>query len=955
MLRIAPPSKSPKKVRDYYMHLLHEGMGDYYTAQEQGHGIWFGKLARRLGLPREVTEEAFTALCNNRHPVTGKQLTPRQQQERRIGWDVSFSAPKSLSVVHFLSGDGRLLEAVEQAALATLHEIEKETRMRERARGKNEHPVTGEMVAGIFRHLTSRPEHEEGKKTDREAIPDPQVHVHAFVMNLTHAGDGKFKALEMGRIKTLASYYQSIFHSRLSERVAELGYKVVQTGKGPAGWEVAGVSRAVIQKFSRRTAHIEKVAKDLGITDPKAKGELGAKTRLKKDCNLSYAELRAEWQSRLTSEEREQILRECRQTETPQPITAKDAVMYAVKHLFQRQSVVSEHDITTTALRHGMGRVRFADVVQTVSKAPFLRYTDKEGNRLVTTKELLAEEQSVIRWVKQGRGACPPLGDSRRDIQPDATGKKLTADQEKAVRQILDSHDRVTWISGVAGSGKTTMLKEVVNGINETGTRVLVLAPSAFASRGVLREAGFKSADTVEMFLTSQKLQEFAKGQVVLIDEASLMGTREMKRLFDTLEKLNARPILSGDPNQHGSPNRGDALPTLQQHAGLQPVQLTEILRQTGKYKQAAKELSQGQTVKAFDRLDKQLKCVHECEGSERFAKLATKYVETLDKGRSVLAVAPTHVEAEDATRHIRLKLQAAGHLDKAEREIPYNRNLQWTEAQKTDTRRYEPGQKLYFHKAVAGMRQGTWLTVTEQKAGVVRVRDGRGKESVLNVERPERFSVYQQEMINVAKGDLLRFTQNVRLESGKRVNAGTTYVVDHFSSVDTALVMKNIDQNGKPTGKPFRVPAQTQLMTHGYVVTSHASQGRTVNTVLICQGARTLRAASQEQAYVSVTRGRQEVHIFTDDKAQIREAIARSAKRESATSLARKAAVQRLYDWQTYLQYQSIQTQLEKVRRHARNLVPLHAMGRNAVNALKPTVSPQQHRTIERGRFYER
>ena len=181
------------------------------------------------------------------------------------------------------------------------------------------------------------------------------------------------------------------------------------------------------------------------------------------------------------------------------------------------------------------------------------------------------------------------------------------------------SRDRVMIIRGVAGTGKTTLEQEIGEALAEAGKPVVAIAQSVKASREVLREeAGFATADTVARFLKDKVMQEAARGGVILVDEASQLGTKDMLAVFDVAEQFNARVILVGDKRQHRSVTAGEPLKLLEERAGLRVAEVTEILRQQGDYKKAAKALSEGQTGVAFAELDK-LGWIREVDDKERY------------------------------------------------------------------------------------------------------------------------------------------------------------------------------------------------------------------------------------------------------------------------------------------------------------------------------------------------
>ena len=273
MLRITT-SRSAAAAQAYYTAGLTRQ--DYYTQGQEITGHWHGTAALRLGLAGEVTQEQFFALAENRHPETGETLTVRQKTERRAGYDFTFSAPKSVGLLYALTGDERLMDAFRAAVHETMREMEGGLQTQVGKGGKQAPRTTGNMVWTDFVHLTTRPV---------DGIPDPDLHAHCFAFNTTwDPVEQRWKAGEFHDLHIDRPYYEAAFHARLAVRMKDLGFGVERNGKY---WDIAGMSRPLIEKFSRRSAVIEAKAKELGITDPEAKANLGATTREAKAKNLS--------------------------------------------------------------------------------------------------------------------------------------------------------------------------------------------------------------------------------------------------------------------------------------------------------------------------------------------------------------------------------------------------------------------------------------------------------------------------------------------------------------------------------------------------------------------------------------------------------------------------------------------------------------------------------------------
>jgi conjugative relaxase-like TrwC/TraI family protein len=237
---------------------------DYYSQGQEIIGQWGGKYATEmLGLHGQVDKESFDALCDNINPNTGANLTARNDENRRVGYDINFHCPKSVSVLHAHTGDEQILEAFRSSVSLTMQEMESEMQTRVRRNGKNTDRTTGNMVWAEFIHTTARPV---------GGIPDPHLHAHCFTFNATYDHEeSRWKAGQFGNLKRDAPYYEAAFHSRFAARLGEMGFSIDRTEKG---WEIGGVPQSVIDKFSRRTAEIEQAAKEKGITNDKGMARL---------------------------------------------------------------------------------------------------------------------------------------------------------------------------------------------------------------------------------------------------------------------------------------------------------------------------------------------------------------------------------------------------------------------------------------------------------------------------------------------------------------------------------------------------------------------------------------------------------------------------------------------------------------------------------------------------------
>ena len=881
------PATDTKQAKDYFTQ--HMERSDYYLKDSpEIAGQWHGLGTELMGLSGTVDKERYFALCDNRNPMTGEQLTPHTKGNRRVLYDFTFDAPKSVSLAYELGGDDRIMDAFRDAVRDTMGEMEASVMTRVRSNKRDETRASANMVWAEFIHRTTRPV---------DGVPEPQLHCHAAAFNMSFDPvEDKWKAAEFSNLVRDKGYYQAAFHSRLSQNLGALGYGIERDGNS---FRLLGIDQQTTKKFSHRTEIIEAEAKRLGITDAKAKGELGRKTREGKDASsLSMPELRQEWKARLTADEQDALVWAHQGQESNSP-DATAAMDYALSHCYERQSAVPEKELLKTALIHSVGSASVGEIHAELNRDNVL-VREKGGIRYATTKEVVREELDMTQFAREGRGRYIKLG----GFEPPALDEELSKEQREAALKILGSRDRVTALKGGAGTGKTRMMQATVSAIESTGKQVFTFAPSAEASRGVLRSEGFQNAETVERLLIDPKMQATVRNQVLWVDEAGLLSVKDMKRLFDVAKEQNARIVLSGDTNQHTAVFRGDALRILQRDAGLKTAELKQIRRQQNDdYREAVKAISEGDMpgqdgrtrledgIGMLDRMG----AIVGASGEDRYRHIADDYAKAIaerkadGKLKTALVVSPTHAEGDHVTAAIRGTLKAQGRLGNDDREFVALRPLNLTEAQRKDKGEYLPGAVVQFHQNARGFRRGERVTVTGEDAQGVRVARQDGSSTLLPLNEAAKYALYAPQHVALSRGDKLRITQNgftretrrgLLGKKGKdRLNNGAVYEVDGFTR-DGDIRLNN----------GFVLPKDYGGISHGYVVTSHASQGKTVDKVLIALGSESFAAANKEQFYVSVSRGREGVRLYTDDKTAMMEAVQGSAARLSATELMQSA-----------------------------------------------------------------
>jgi len=382
-----------------------------------------------------------------------------------------------------------------------------------------------------------------------------------------------------------------------------------------------------------------------------------------------------------------------------------------------------------------------------------------------------------------------------------------------------------------------------------------------------LQKVGFADAITVERLLQDPRTRGDVHGKVIILDEAGMVSARQMADVLRLAEDCSVRVVFSGDTKQIRSVEAGDALRILEKESRLKTVALVQVQRQTRKdYRDAIEELRRS-PERGFAKLDA-MGAVREVAVSERAVAVADAY--DAAAGQSRLVVCATHDEIDRVTDAIRERRKTRGEVCEGV-ALTRHVSLNWTAAQKTDFRNYRAGQILGFHRAVKSIARNDTVEIVRVASSGLVVRCADGTERTISKRQAASFDVVEARPIEVSFGDRLLLTAN-RREPGLRITNGELVTV---SAVD-AIGRIQLD-DGRT------LPSNYRSFAHGYAVTAHRSQGKTVNSVIISGDGMT-----KELFYVAASRGRQSVTVITNDKERLRETVARSMTRTSASELMR-------------------------------------------------------------------
>ena len=632
----------------------------YYAKDDAEHraaSAWLGTGAAEAGLEGTVDPEAFRAVLEGVVPDgSGRQLGrigKEGERQHRPGRDLTLSAPKSVSLAALVGGDARVVDAHDRAVARTVAWFEKnvaETRMKDPETGRVARTGGQKTVVAAFRHDTSR-------------NLDPALHTHAVIANMVKDADGKWRSMSNERLYESKMLLGALYRNELAAGLSRLGYGIDKT-HADGRFEIAGVSRDVVEAFSTRRAEIQAAMAERNLGSPADNPRLAERAALmtrsaKRD--IDRDELTGIWQKQaadLGFDARELVAeaergvavakaagpsmqgpeqgaaREASSVSGPESAVAdgpgadrdadrspaSEAVAWAVAHLSEREAVFARTDLLAAALAWSPGAARVEDIEREVAAreaAGTLHAARLPGleDRL-TTDRAVADERETIALMRtgQGRGAEPMRG---RAVDKALRNGPLTHGQKEAVRLILSAEDRVVGVQGYAGSGKTTMLNRARTLLEKKGYEVRGLAPSASAARTLEGEAGIGS-ETLQRFLmrysgvaegrmTKKGAKEmraaFAKTALV-VDEGSLASTVQARNLLRIADALRIpRVVLVGDEKQLDAVDAGKPFAQLQRE-GMKTATMDEIMRQRDPALKAAVEASlAGDVRKAFEKL----------------------------------------------------------------------------------------------------------------------------------------------------------------------------------------------------------------------------------------------------------------------------------------------------------------------------------------------------------------
>jgi conjugative relaxase-like TrwC/TraI family protein len=586
----------------YYEQQVAGGLDDYYAGRGESPGLWAGSGASALELVGVVEDGDLGTVLRGVNPANDERLrTPVHErtitvrtldvesgewrEERKVlapvsGYDLVFSCPKSVSLLHALTDDervrGHISDAHEAAWQASLGYLEREACVVRRGHGGAVREHGGGFVAAAFRHRTSRAQ-------------DPHLHTHVIVANMTRTVDGEWRALDGEAIlktyRLATGYlYEAQLRCELTER---LGLEWTEPVKGMG--ELARVPEGAVRAFSTRRRSLVEHMEALGTEGFAASRVAALATREAKE-QVDLPRLRKRWLARAA--EHGLGRRELRRLVNDHPRSIGGEVdreelaarLFGPEGLTARQTTFVMPELVcavAASLRNGASVERIlAETAELASLPGIERVADEVPGRPArfTTADLLQLEQAALRLALTCREVETPSVDNKHLAATLMQSRELSGEQRMLVHEASMRRDRVVCVVGAAGTGKTTALRVLADAYRRNGVPVLGAAPSGRAADELANTTGAESTTLHRLLLDASAQGGLPRGCVLVVDEAGMAETRVLAPLLELVDQAEGKAILVGDPKQLPPVGAGGLYPALCER--LDAIDLVENRRQ---------------------------------------------------------------------------------------------------------------------------------------------------------------------------------------------------------------------------------------------------------------------------------------------------------------------------------------------------------------------------------------
>ncbi|HET7121394.1 MAG TPA: MobF family relaxase [Solirubrobacterales bacterium] len=651
----------------YYLGKVAEGAEDYYSGQGEADGYWLGDAAEDLRLQGKVDPDQLIAMLSGEDPATGEPLGLRAIHGSGPvpGFDLTFSAPKSVSLTWALAGEGAGAEVAAAHAAsvnAALTYMQQNACWTRRGRGGHEFLGGSGFLAAAYLHRSSR-------------SGDPQLHTHVLIANATQGPDGRWTRLYHPAIyehaKTAGYVYEAHLRDELTRR---LGVRWAEVRNGIA--EIEGFDPDHLRHFSKRRAEIlEAVGPDASAEEMQI---ATLATRAAKDGGAEATEtLRERWRSEAEeiglSRElvRESFDAEARAAES---IEAADLAAELTAHAshFDRREVIQAVASCLPAGAPGAEVVQMADSY--LATADVIQLSESPRSTRYTTREIWDLEQKALDQARELAAARNRPATTAQGIEIILSHRgPMKPDQRAMVHRLLGEPEGLVVVIGEAGTGKSFALGVAARGWS--GREIPKVAAPTWRAANVLRSEGMAQATTVASMLGELDRKErsgepaLRSYSTVVIDEAAMVDSRDLARVIDHVHRAEAKLVLIGDPEQLGEVGAGGLFAMV---AGeVEPVRLSEVIRHEHDLdRDAAGLIRSGEGAEALELYRSAERVVVGEDAAAKREAMVGDWLKADREGANALMIARTNREVAELNARAREHLKAEGRLRSAEIEV---------------------------------------------------------------------------------------------------------------------------------------------------------------------------------------------------------------------------------------------------------------------------------------------
>ncbi len=849
---------------------------DNYYSKKEGiaYSEWLGDMAEDLKLSGTIDPKIFNDLLKGQ--IDGAQLGRMEKgQFKHIpGYDLTFSAPKSVSIMTEVYNQSDIKKAHAEAVKETLQYVQKhfiETRI---TKGNTTVRVpTDKALFAAFTHDVSRE-------------LDPQLHTHAVLVNATKIAD-EYKSLTLDKLYKNQKLLGQVYRQNLATRLTDLGYQLIRNTQDQTLFEIKGVPQELIDEFSQRRNQIMQYFEDNNIEYYPHKAKQVALHTRKKKRHVERETLKKFWLEKAGKHTLDIQLQKNR----PNDYGINRYIDFAIEHLSEREAAFSKEELFNTALRFNprlKAPLLLDKIDARISKGTLIaapQHPDKDRKEALYTTPQAVELESIIQGhIERATGTVRAIGKEERLIK--ALDKTILNEQQKAaVFNALRSTDRINGIQGDAGVGKTTLLAEFKKLANKEGFNVVAMAPS-YQAVSELSESLSVEGFAIDRFLVDKKLQKNNQGRnhknIWIIDEASMIDSNKMDQILKLAEQQKARVLVVGDHKQLESVGAGRSFKQLQM-SGMNYSVVDQRMRQKDQqlksmvdkvvahdFNAALNDLSAMDGIKVVD--DKQ----------EQIVATAKLWIDLDAEGRkNTVIIAPANEQRKAIDNIIRSALIQEQVIDKKSVIKTVIEDTYTTTQQKKMVNEYRLGDVVRFSKhqlkkdrRSAAIKAQTYYQVQGKntKTNELILKPSKGGSTItinpadyLNTKG--RIDHYTQSKVSLAAGDSVRWMDNNNKYGLKR---------------NTKMTVERVSENfvrlrDKHSNRSIKVETGSSSLLHlsyNYSKTAYGVQGETVKHSIVLADSHRKNTVNQKSVLVAMTRSTEKVTLVTDNVSKLKNSL---------------------------------------------------------------------------------